>query len=382
MSFRPHHFLAARVHNRLMAAWQGSRPLVPPWNWLLGGCGAAYARLVAMDGRRRQRTAEAVPCKVISVGNLTVGGTGKTPFTIYLARRLIARGQSVAIISRGYKGGMEKTGGVVSDGNRIVADGAAAGDEPLMLAAQLPGVPVLAGRDRRKSILHAVREFQAEIAILDDGFQHRRVPRELDIVLLDSQAPLGNSRLLPAGPLREPPGALTRAHVLILTRATSPKPQLPPALTALDVPILYAGHRPYLGGVVPAGGPFQWRILRSSGKLQGNLWANRRVFGFSGIARNNEFRQTLAGLGGTLVGFQGFDDHYAYKQSDLALIWGHAREWGADLIATTKKDYARLVGRAPWPMDLAVVGIEFELEAPGVLDKMLDTIIPNGPMIL
>ncbi len=154
----------------------------------------------------------AVP--VVSVGNLTVGGTGKTPCVLWLARALRARGRRPAILSRGY--------GRTATGIHVVTAAstpAAAGDEPLELAAALPDVPVLVGRDRRATARRSVSAGGIDLLLLDDGFQHRPLHRDLDIVLLDAAAPFGNGHRLPAGPLRERPEALRRARILLLTRA-------------------------------------------------------------------------------------------------------------------------------------------------------------------
>ncbi|MFN2165764.1 MAG: tetraacyldisaccharide 4'-kinase, partial [Anaerolineae bacterium] len=156
-------------------------------------------RSAAYAGSRRRRR---LPVPVISVGNLTVGGTGKTPMIARLAASLLAAGRRPAIVSRGYRGGLEKTGGIVSDGHRLLQDAAAAGDEPFMLAMQLPGVPVAVGRDRYEIGRRVIRALSADVILLDDGFQHLRLARDVDILLMDARRPLGNGHVLPRGPLR------------------------------------------------------------------------------------------------------------------------------------------------------------------------------------
>jgi len=362
---------ADRLRQRLIAAWRGDRPLEPPWNWLLAGAAAAYGGGECLS--RRWRRPRRVPgCTVISVGNLTVGGTGKTPFCAYLAHRLTTMGRRVAIISRGYRGGLEKTGGVVSDGTRILADAAAAGDEPLMLAAQLPEIPLLVGHHRYRSLQRAVHEFHAQVAILDDGFQHIQVQRDLDLVLMDGRAPLGNGRLLPAGPLREPSRRLQRAHGLILMGDSAPpRPNLPEALLRLKLPLFQASRRAVLRGVVPARqGPGLTILRQSAGQIH-PLLRQKKIFGFSGIAGNAGFRQTLAESGGRLVGFSDFRDHHMYSPAELNQIQNAARNCAADLIATTEKDYVRFAELGPWPLDLAVMGLEIRVHPNHGLDALL-----------
>ena len=160
-----------------------------------------------------------LPCPVISIGNITVGGSGKTPMTIYVAELIKHLGYGVAIISRGYKGQAEKIGGVVCDGRRICMGPDTAGDEPFMVAQRLKTVPVIVGQNRFKAGRLAIREFKPDVLLLDDAFQHLKLHRDLDIVLLDSKAPLGNTYLFPRGTLRESASALSRGDAVVLTRS-------------------------------------------------------------------------------------------------------------------------------------------------------------------
>ncbi len=326
---------------------------------------SAAARLYGLGVRmrsiryRRPGSVRRLPCRVISIGNLTVGGTGKTPMTLWLAARLREAGHRVAVVSRGYGGGAERRSGVVSDGREIRMGTDDAGDEPFMMATRLPGVPVLVGRDRYGSGMRAVRRFGSRVILLDDGFQHRRLARDLDLVLLDAARPFGNGRLLPRGPLREPPEALSRADGIVLTRwAEGGSP--PPALGryAPSVPVFTSAHAPYAPLFLPAGqlppavrpGPINPReVLRG-----------RRVMGVSGIARNDAFAATLRDFGADRFGFLGFPDHHRYTGADLQQVVTMARHIGADLLATTEKDWVRLADRSPWPLDLLVLGVRFD----------------------
>ena len=193
-------------------------PLAP----LLSGISAIYGaaqKLRASCYRQNLFRSQALPCRVISIGNLTVGGTGKTPMTIYLARNLQQSGKSVVVISRGYKGAAESGGGIVSDGRNLLLDADQAGDEPYLMACRLPGIPVVVGKNRFEAGMLAVREFQPEIIVLDDAYQHLKLKRDINIILLDHDRPFGNSHLLPRGILREPKAALMRASACILTRS-------------------------------------------------------------------------------------------------------------------------------------------------------------------
>lgn len=292
------------------------------------------------------------PCAVISVGNLSAGGTGKTPLVLWLARLLGRAGYWPAVLTRGYRGGAERTGGVVSDGRSILMDATQAGDEPWLLARSLPGVPVLVGRNRIASAHRAVAEFGADVLLLDDGFQHLRLERDLDLVLMDAANPLGNGRVLPAGLLREPPSALRRADAVILTRADGPVSEE-----------TYRHLRRYLGNrpVFRCRHEASLRAVMSAGTMfpmTGPGLRDRRVVAFSGIGSNEAFSATVGHLGGELAAVLPFPDHHAYTETELAGIVDTARRAGAEWLVTTEKDLARLGGRWPFAPPLAVVGIE------------------------
>ncbi len=159
-----------------------------------------------------------LPCKVISVGNITLGGTGKTPFVCWLAERIQGEGYRVAVLSRGYKGNFSGSFSLVSDGERTLCDVRQGGDEPYLMAQKLKGIPVIVGPQRWISGRYAVERFRTEVVILDDGFQHLPLKRDLDLLLIDSSLPFGNGHLFPRGILREPLSGLSRADALILTK--------------------------------------------------------------------------------------------------------------------------------------------------------------------
>ena len=164
-------------------------------------------------------TPRRLPCNVISIGNITAGGTGKTPMTIYVAELLKTLGYRVAILSRGYKGGSEKEIRVVSDGQKILMTPTMAGDESYLMAIRLSDVPIVVGRNRFAAGSLAVKRFQPDVIVLDDAFQHVKLQRDIDLVLVDRAQPFGNGHVLPRGSLREPVSSLRRCAACILTRA-------------------------------------------------------------------------------------------------------------------------------------------------------------------
>jgi len=330
---------------------------------LLSGAYGAAVRLRASFYERGLWTSRRLPCKVISVGNLTVGGTGKTPMTRYLARMIQDLGRKVAIVSRGYKGGAEKSGGLVSDGKRLLMDADAAGDEPYLLASGLRDVPVAVGRNRFAAAMQLLQACNPEVILLDDAFQHLPLGRDLDVVLLDHQRPFGNYHLLPRGILREPLAALERGDVYILTRSNRPDgpdwDRLGKHLPGR--PILRASTRSVIDRVISV----QHRSKTTPGKPQKlNTIAdlnNRRVFLFSGLADNHDFRRTIEEADAVIVGTLGYSDHYNYSGQELDRIAAAAVAHEADLIVTTAKDMARVDPQIRWPLDLVVVDVETEL---------------------
>ena len=290
------------------------------------------------------RTRVRLDARVVSVGNLAVGGSAKTPVAAFLARSLQARGLRVALLSRGVGGSRARELNVVSDGERVQLGAAEAGDEPLLLAENAPGVPVLAGVDRVALGRHAVAAFGARVLVLDDGFQHHRLARDLDLVCLDARLGLGNGHVLPRGPLREPVSALARAHALVFTRATSSDPE-PPGVRRLpvDVPQFRVGVRKL--GLRPLAGGAREPLERLRGARVGILAA---------IARPDRLARELGELGAELAARRVFRDHHLYRAEDLAgldpsLLW-----------ITTAKDAVKL--DAAWDEGRALFVLEEEVE--------------------
>ncbi len=296
-----------------------------------------------------------LPCYVISVGNITSGGVGKTPMTLYLSALIQKWGYRVAVISRGYRGKAETTGGVVSDMAGVRMDAETAGDEPYLMATTLKGTPVLVGKNRYRSGMTAIRRFNTDVIILDDAFQHLSLFRNLNLVLLDSTAPFGNRHVIPRGVLREPLSGINRSDALILTR--SAENTLHPDVRFLKIPTFAASHEPFISHRVAAG------VTMTEGGCRpvSNRFDGEKVFAFSGIARNADFLKTLEKMGANIAGVRAFGDHYPYVSADIRNIFHAALSAGADVVATTEKDAVRCQKYGPFPLDLVVIGVHMQL---------------------
>ena len=289
---------------------------------------------------------EKLPCPVISVGNLVVGGTGKTPMVILLAKLLREKGCSPAVLSRGYGARTKAPINTVSDGNRILIPWNEAGDEPVLIARSLQGVPVLTGPRRLLTGRAAIRHLGADILILDDAFQHRALYRDLDIVLIDAARPVGNGRLLPEGPLREPVKALCRAHILVRTGGGRELEQPPPVFP--ETPSFRGFHRPL--EIVEGG------RLTPAASLKG-----QKVCAFAGIGRPEAFRRSLNELDSEIVAFRPFPDHHPYSRADIDILRKLAAKTRAERIVTTEKDGIRLADFPDFLAEVSLLRIGMEI---------------------
>ncbi|MBN1931228.1 MAG: tetraacyldisaccharide 4'-kinase [Desulfobacterales bacterium] len=305
-----------------------------------------------------------LPCKLISIGNLTIGGTGKTPMTIYVAKHLKCLGYKVAVISRGYGGKAEILGGIVSDGQKIYMQPETAGDEPFMMAAGLQNIPVIVGKNRFQAGMRAIDEFNPDVIVLDDAFQHYQLARDINLVLLDAARPFGNTCLLPRGTLREPAAALSRADAFILTRCSF---ESNPGKTLLSKkyshlfqgkPIFRSRHAPYISRIVPCKTSANQIQFDNSVSFDPKFLNQKKAFAFSGLARNDEFLSTVKDFGCKVEGFLSFPDHHPYSGSDIDQIFEAARRTKVDYLLTTEKDYVRMDSRLKWPVDLMVIGVK------------------------
>jgi tetraacyldisaccharide 4'-kinase len=322
---------------------------------LLYGCSRVYARIVETRVRRLLNHGggiQQLPRPVVSVGNLTTGGTGKTPMTAYLASLIQSWGLKPVILSRGYGGSAEGRGVIVSTGQGPRVPAAVAGDEAFGLAQRLPEVPVVVGKNRFAMGIEAARQLAPDCFLLDDGFQHVRLHRDLNLVLLDYRRPFGNGHLLPRGHLREAPSALGRADAVILTRSDLGSPSEPDLSRYCQAkPVFRSRHRSTLA--------FRWEAGQPGPRVDGGgIPAGTAVFVFSGIADNAAFRNAVRAIGGRLVGFYAFADHHPYSQRDLAKIQVAAKAAGARVIVTTAKDAVRLPRPFDWSQDLLIAEAE------------------------
>ena len=284
----------------------------------------------------------AVP--VISVGNLTVGGTGKTPVTDALVKKLIARGVRVAVVSRGYGGRYQSAVGTVSLGDgRVLMLPRDAGDEPCLLAVRNPALHVYVARKRALGV-KAAEEAGAQVIILDDGFQHLAVCRDLNIALLDARAPFGNGQLLPAGPLREAPGALRRADLIIMTHAENPsRPDL-----LLNVPVFHCRHQFADMLKTLDGNEMPWSALEG-----------QQIIAFAGIARPDDFFVALRARGVVLNASLALSDHQDYSEEQLNHLLQSCDN--KKLLITTEKDGIKLqMAELPCPCLVAPLVLAFD----------------------
>ena len=270
-----------------------------------------------------------LPTKIISVGNITAGGTGKTPMVIYLVEKLKQRGKKVAILSRGYG---RKTAGtqLVTDGQKPVDDWRNFGDEPTLMAEKLKGTPIVVDENRYRGGLFLVDKFKPDVIILDDGFQHRSLDRNIDIVLLNSQDEREDYKLIPYGKLREPIKHLKRADVLVFTKTniTNPSPYLIKVSEKLSLPTIKS------------------HIKASNtlydGKKSVPVNKNKRTVAVSALGDQRGFHKTLDQTGIAVVEKITFLDHHNYIQKDIDEIIDKAETHNADIIVTTEKDLVKL----------------------------------------
>jgi tetraacyldisaccharide 4'-kinase len=272
--------------------------------------------------------------KVISIGNITVGGTGKTPLVIYLARKLSERGKNPAILTRGYgrkkKEMVELTNDVYQGLNWEDA-----GDEPFVMAGRLPDVPILVSKDRVVTGHHATRKFGSHVLILDDGFQHLKLFRDLDIVVIDATNPFGDGRLLPAGILREPLSSLKRADVFVLTKTdqASGKEELMQTIREYNprAPVVESVYR--IRSVV--------NFFHDSFVEPKDI-ENKKALAFSAIGSPSSFEKSLKKLKIHLLKHRRFRDHHPYSSKEISDLVREAKGLEADFLITTEKDSVRI----------------------------------------
>ena len=321
--------------NEMNLLYMLGRPFAPFYGWLMSFRSALYKKGVLKQHR--------LPVPVVSIGNLTLGGTGKTPMTMYLARLLADR--KPAVVSRGYGGKNKKPINIVSDGQHVASDAGLFGDEPILMAESLPGVPVLTGKRRYVVGHHAVSQLGAGLVLLDDGFQHLAIDRNVNIVLFKVDSFLGNNRVFPGGDMREPLKALERADCFVLTCVDDENRERAQAIQKAlvnrfpAIPSFLASYNP--AAVISADG-----IREDLTKAQEKSW-----LAFCGLGQPLSFKRSLAVAGIDILDFQVFEDHHIYSEKDLQSLIDMAERTGAYGLITTEKDLVKLRGmRCEFPL--------------------------------
>jgi tetraacyldisaccharide 4'-kinase len=324
--------------------------------WLLCFLSWGYGPMIRLrnwlyDHRCLRATRLSVP--VICVGNLTAGGTGKTPMVIWLCHQLQAQGKKVVILSRGYQSSQK-------EGN----------DENQLIQQALPHIVIIADADRVRGGLLAIKEHQADVLVMDDGFQHRRLARDLDIVMIDATCPFGYEAMLPRGYLREPVGQLKRGDVVVISRSDQVKAEqlfelrgriMPLAVSNENFLLLESEHRP----VSLLDAENKATSLKS---IQG-----RQVFAFCGIGQPESFVKTIIHLGGTVVGQHSFPDHHNYSQEDIDSMAKMAQSRAAQLMVTTQKDWVK-ISELQNSLPLPLYGLKIEIAMRGNSNALIERI--------
>jgi tetraacyldisaccharide 4'-kinase len=296
----------------------------------------------------RRRRLYSLGCKVISVGNITLGGTGKTVLVEYIARHLKEKGHKVAILTRGYKRkdtriqGQSATKSSLPEGDQA-ASYEEVGDEAYMLAKKLNDIPVLVDADRIRAAKKAIQDYSADTLILDDGFQQWHIRKDLDIVTLDAQKPFGNKKIIPRGILREPLAGLKRADIFMLTKTNlHPDPRaLKAFLESLNpcARIFESGHKPT--GFIDLKHPQE--------SIDAETLRGKSAVLFCGIGDPDSFAALLSSLGLNIAAFLKFADHHDYTRQDIDNIIKTAKEKSIDTIVTTEKDAVRITAAGLLP---------------------------------
>ena len=319
--------------------------------------------------------------QVVSIGNVTAGGTGKTPVTEMFARALAARGRKVAILSRGYR---RKEAPwwermftqaispplVVSAGRRVLLDPATGGDEPYMLASNLPGVAVVVDRDRVKAGRYAVKRLGCDTLLLDDGFQYRKLKHTVEVVLVDATNPFGNGRMLPRGVLRERARNISRADLIFLTKCAGDAREVEKRVRELNprAPVVKCRHAPKTLVGVWGGGekPLEWL-------------AGKKLCTLSGIASPKGFENSLRALGARVVWCERYADHHRYDPSEVLYALNRSADMSADALVTTEKDAVRFPRLETAPVECLYLRIAIEILSGGEgFDGTIDRICSFG----
>lgn len=337
----------------------------------LQGLSLIFSGLVQARGwlyRKRIFHDQPLGCLVVVVGNLTVGGTGKTPVVEKFARALRDRGRKVAILSRGYKSKApplwkkwwywlshtaEPPPRIVSDGKTVLLDSEEAGDEPYMLARNLPGVIVLVDKNRVKAGTYAIKRFGCDTLVLDDGFQYLPLKGRLNLLLVDKTNPFGNGFTLPRGILREPIHHLKRASYVFLTKSDGQRDQ--------ELEDLIQTYNPGVDVIECAHRPQYLQRFDADERQPLSFLKGKAIGAFSGIAVPESFEKFLTDLGGRILFTRRFLDHYRFAYEDFVEIFSAALETKAEFIVTTEKDAVRMTAGMPCPVPIYYLRLEIDI---------------------
>jgi len=305
-----------------------------------------------------------VPAKVISIGNIVAGGTGKTPMTILLARELQKRGYKLGIVARNYKTRRRAGTGIVSNGERILMIPEEAGDEPYLMVKQLPGIPLVVDRDKTRAAVALHTEFKPELIVIDDAFQHFRLARQVDIVLIDGAHPFGYKHLLPRGLLREPVSALRRADIIVITRS-----QDAADLHGLQAQLHYYAPEAkiFTADLVVK----NLRDFRTGETCPASFLTGKRLVMVSGVARPDSFENLVAAYNPKFAIRYRFPDHHHYQRAEMEVLRRLCTENRLELMVTTSKDAVKLSDVLNVPATVMVLEVEMELTTPGLADAVI-----------
>lgn len=340
-------FITAKQRNVLAAAF---RILLTPFYLLY--CVVIWIRnFCYTSGIIEQKE---LPCQVISVGNIVVGGSGKTPIVIAIAELLQKNSYKVGVLLRGYKGKSNREITLVSDGEKRLCTRDECGDEADMLARQLTNIPIIIGKQRHLTGKAILERFECDVLILDDGFQHRQLSRDLDIVTIDATQPYGTGKMLPIGTLREPKSSIQRADLIILTRTDTPNIDIADIKAELhriapNTPILESVHKP----------TYLYRLNQQDKNVTmkvDNL-IKKRILAVCGIGNPNAFVSTLQKYNPETVELCAFADHHNYTISDLQYIKQRMKQYESEYVIITQKDEQKIASLSP-DLPIVVLGIE------------------------
>lgn len=338
---------------------------------MLSALETLYRRGVISRRQKEMAGAETVSIPVISVGNMTAGGTGKTPCIIRLTGMLKQSGHRPAVLTRGYRGKLEKNGGIVSDWDQVLLPAEEAGDEPYMMAVKMPHVPVLVGKDRNASAEKAIA-MGADVLLLDDGFQYWRLNRDLDIVLIDCTNPFGAGHLLPRGLLREPLDCMKRADVFVLTKSDQvtekEKQQIIRKIREIHpkAPVVESHHTP--AGII------EYHAWKRKEEVSAEEGRGRKAFLLCGIGNPDSFNRTAEELGITVTGTMYFPDHHRYTVDDIRVAERRARETGAEILLTTEKDIVKIKEASEIPLYALKIKMKFTGDGEQCMNELISRV--------